>query len=687
MEARVVGSYDFLRKNDIRYVIPIYQRDYAWKIEQCDQLFSDILEIIDKGYPHFIGSIVELCHTQSSHGIRDSHIIDGQQRLTTLFLLYLALSKLDSETEPDEYEDYLYISGRENKGLKIQSDKEQNDILIKLTRDELKRDNSNFYSNYEFFKEKLAKEPNLSSFKKALDSLRIVLISLDERDNPQEVFESLNSTGVKLVASDLIQNYILMNKTQVEQNILFGEYWQYIKENTQQGEKLSDFMRHYLATVNNKLPSVNKVYEAFKHYLPRNTHIDEVKVKLAKIKLFSQFYSKMMNPNLEEDEGIRYELTGLNQFGGTTCYPFLMQIYQDYDKGKLTRTEFIEILSLIQNYAIRRTIVNLKTSSLNTFYVGLYSILERELLRNPQVDYVTILKCHLNSRNNNLSFPRDREVESQLRLKDMYNTGNIHYLLEKLENYQNSEKVCLNKDISVEHVFPQKSDKWKNELSEEDYQYMQEHLHCLANLTYTGENSKLSNKPFKDKKEIFQHSRLWLNQFIAKQEKWTPVELRKRENLLIGRFFEVFPYPSFNESQSIDENMKNDHPRGLVRENPHNLYFTDAKTPQEILDEGIKLAGGKVKTVEFFGKPLILKSTALKHMYIEVCRMIYQKNGDPYGTFVRSSHGGRLDLHDKIETEIYVYTCLSSEAVIKNLANILKVYGWQNALKIQLKFK
>jgi uncharacterized protein with ParB-like and HNH nuclease domain len=571
MKANETKVEDFLSSNKTQFVIPVYQRNYDWSTSQCKQLLDDILEVgtSNKMNAHFIGSVVYVHDdVYTSSRIKELTVIDGQQRLTTLTLIYLALYRLaiqigDKGLEAEISETYLTNKfAPEEEKLKLRPT-ENNDkaikYLLRSDKDEEFSDFSKVIDNFNYFNSRITEE-NLEFVLKGLAKLMFVEISLDrEKDDPQRIFESLNSTGLELSQADLIRNYILMGLNRRDQNKIYNNYWEIIeklaKDETLNTSKVSDFIRDYLTLVNNKIPNKSKVYLEFKAKFP-TTDLQELEANLSPIKSLVKFYNKLLNPKNETDKDIRLQLEYINRLEINVAYPFLMKVYEDYSENVIDKVTFIKVLDFIQSFAWRRFIVGLPTNALNKIFMTLYEKVDKN-------GYLTSLQKWLLKRPGSQRFPKNKEVIESLKLKDVYNikSKNRTYLLERLENFENNESVIIegNTDITIEHIFPQNPDpKWKVDLGADEYNLIKEtYLNTIGNLTLSGNNGKLGNKPFVFKRDLenagYKDSRLWLNKYLSIAEKWDKAEIERRFDLLAERFIKIWQLPAI-EIEERDEN-------------------------------------------------------------------------------------------------------------------------------------
>ncbi len=557
---------DFLQKPDTKFIIPVYQRNYDWTKEQSAKLLNDIIDVADneKISSYFIGSIVFICDgIYTTNKINELVIIDGQQRLTTITILWLVLYKKCKENKNERmadeiFEKYIinkFSEGNEEEKLKLKLTQDNDKVFKSLIREdstEMIRDFSRLIENYQYFYDKISVE-DIEKVKRGISKLIYVEISLDRKyDNPQKIFQSLNSTGLALTQSDLIRNYILMDLEPMTQQKIYNDYWKEIEDLTtikETGEsKLSDFIRDYLTIKYRDIPNKNKVFEKFNEkYSFQQDNIEKLINLLKELKNYAYIYSKLINPALEDDIEIRKNINYINRLELGVSYPFFIEVYQDYISKKISKEIYIKVLELIQSYVWRRFIVGLPSNSLNKIFFKLYEDIDRD-------KYIESLQLSLIRKRGNQKFPNDNEISEELKIKDVYNIQqkNKNYFFELLENFKNPEYVKIegNADISIEHIFPQTPEKkWKYVLGEE-YNKMMEYSNTIANLTLSGFNSSLSNKYFTEKRDMpekgYKFSRLFLNQFLSKCEKWGLKELDERYKLLVERIIQIWSYPSID---------------------------------------------------------------------------------------------------------------------------------------------
>ncbi|MDD9156295.1 DUF262 and DUF1524 domain-containing protein [Aliivibrio sp. S4TY2] len=564
MKATESKLFKFLQKS-AQFIIPIYQRQYSWTQEQCEQLWKDIVRAGTTDLEaHFIGSVVYVERGLYSHSdVPQLLVIDGQQRLTSTTLLIAALV---SELNDRNTDDTPVIDGTNAKKLKkyyLCNDAEDGDLYYKLLLtkaddkelraiidDQAKHDDdatSRVIKNYQFFKNKLNRLNNeqVSEIYLGLQKLLIVDIALDrERDNPQLIFESLNSTGLDLSQADLIRNFVLMGLEPKQQNILYERYWFPMESDFGNGEYswlFNQFMRDYLTLKTNKPPRINDVYEAFKKYVS-SSHLD-IEDVVADVRKHAQYYIAF-SLEKEKEQKLLEAFQDVNAYKVDVSYPLILELYHDYDSQILTLDEFIECVRLIENYVFRRYVCDIPTNSLNkTFASFARSIRKSSYLESFKAELI-----HLASYRR---FPSDTELNRCLQHKDMYNVRSRAYWLRRLENYDKKERISV-ENYTIEHILPQNknlSSQWQQALGEEWQSIQEEYVHTIGNLTLTGYNSELSDKFFTDKRDMdggFASSPLALNQSLRNHETWNKESIQDRSKLLADKMQTVWSYPNLS---------------------------------------------------------------------------------------------------------------------------------------------
>lgn len=568
----------FLGSNETAFAIPVYQRNYDWAKTQCAQLFKDILAVgaDDTQSGHFIGSIVYVHDdVHAVAALQEFTIIDGQQRLTTLTLIYIAIYRhflaVGEEREAQRiYKTYLINEFAEDaEKLKLKPTDNNKAALAQMMDPEEAVKVSGYsrlIDNFRFFQKRIDAS-NVATVMKGLSKLIFVNIALDrQKDNPQRIFESLNSTGLELSQADLIRNYILMGLPRKEQEQVFRRFWEPIERNALNLEvnesRVSDFIRDYLTLKQKDIPNKGAVYAKFKERFPVPSS-PELMEALVEIRELSNVYARLLNPETETDAVIARELGYIRTLEINVSYPFLMPVYRDFQAGVITRDDFAAVLRLVQSYVWRRAILGLPTNALNKIFMGLYDRVE-------PADYVASIQRSLMQRGGTQRFPRDPEVLAVLKEKDMYSVkGRTRtYLFDRLENHNNRELVDVTvPGITVEHIFPQNPDpEWRGALDEEEYAALGEHyLNTIGNLTLSGNNGRLGNKTFIDKRDMnhdggeqgYRFSRLWLNRDLQTLDGWNVAQVEARAERIARRFLEVWPAPNVEMQVGPDEEEVN----------------------------------------------------------------------------------------------------------------------------------
>lgn len=632
MKANETKVEDFLSSNKTQFVIPVYQRNYDWTIGQCKQLLDDIVEVGTnrKMNAHFIGSIVYIHDdVYTASRIKELTVIDGQQRLTTLTLIYLVLHRLAKELKKDDLvneinETYLINKfGPEEEKLKLRPTDNNDKALKYLLRCDENEEYSSFsklIDNFDYFKGRIT-EDNYQVVLFGLSKLMFVEVSLDrEKDDPQRIFESLNSTGLELSQADLIRNFILMGLTRKDQNKIYQNYWEVIeklaKDETQNVSRVSDFIRDYLTLENRNIPNKGKVYLEFKDKYPTTT-LENLEIILSDLKSLVRHYNKLLNPKNEPDKDIRTQLDYISRLEINVAFPFLMKVYDDYANSIIDKTTFVLVLELIQSFAWRRFILGLPTNALNKIFMSLYDKVESK-------NYLFSIQKSLLQRSGVQRFPRNRETINALKEKDVYNVKpkNRTYLFERLENFENRESVIIegNEDITIEHIFPQNPDpKWKIELGTEEYTFIKEnYLNTISNLTLSGNNGKLGNKSFLDKRDLekagYKDSRLWLNKYLSTSENWNKAEIEKRFVLLSERFLKIWELPKIDITEVNDISEVN---------------IFEAEDPTH----------KKLEYAIFLDKKIEVREVA--KLYVEVFKLLFELQPE---TFINSEIGSKIGL-------------------------------------------
>ncbi|MCR5112333.1 MAG: DUF262 and DUF1524 domain-containing protein [Acholeplasmatales bacterium] len=547
-----------------QYIIPVYQRLYSWGPEQCKTLWNDIVNMQKKqNGSHFLGSIVCILEQTDPAGLQKYMVIDGQQRLTTLTLILIALRdslKDDSDINRDELSFSFLInqfkSGSEK--YKILLTEEDREILIALIDKKPidKNVNSKLLNAYNYFMSEIESgKISHQQIREATGKLQIVTITLDRQfDDPQAIFESLNSTGKELSESDLIRNYILMGIENNEQVTLYQTVWRPMEVLFGHDYKehiMDDFFRDYLTMKLARIPKQGDVYDEFKRWhinsdFESNQAVSKDLYNYAD--LFTQIkFAKFIRLSAPENEEINNLYRQIDNLNVGVSMPFLLFLSNDFKNGVIQTSEYCEILRLIISYAIRRGVCEIPTNSLNKTF----ATLKNEIVRT---DYLNSIKAYFIKRDDYKRFPNDAEFGEAFVTKEIYKARNRNYILDMLENYDNKSPVTISK-LTIEHVMPQNktlSDEWKNELGPEWERIHKTYLHTIGNLTLTGYNSEMSDKPFMEKMTMkggFKQTAVRLNTYIIEQTGWNENNIQERAELLKSKALEIWPFPSLSSDE------------------------------------------------------------------------------------------------------------------------------------------
>lgn len=557
---------DFIEPNKRQYAIPVYQRNYEWADEQCRKLFTDIIDAHNKDKSHFCGSIV-YARLKDEHNIDYFVIIDGQQRITTIYLLIKALMDMtESESEKtqfasalyneDKFEKYNWDEASKLKLKPIKTDDIQLKLLMENKVDELDK-SSDIYKNYKLFteliNEALEKDPklNIPGIYDGLEHLSCARIGLEDEDEPQEIFERINSTGLPLNLSDKIRNFVLM--TDVKQDELYEEYWLRIENNIKRS-KMSDFFLDYLNMQVDGFVKEITAYEVFKVFYKEKGYTNES--MLEELRHYSELYKAFQGGENRYSARINELLNALRDLKQTTIYGFLFRLFDDYEAGVFNEGELERILAFFVNYGVRRLVCEVGSNSLRGLYKTLYKrIFSNENNKNTYYDSIVCFFTQLSSGD---KFPTDLEFKVALKEKDIYHKLDLRkYLLASIENNNSKEKLEITSEITIEHIMPQKlSSSWQKMIGDNWQEVQSELLHTLGNLTLTGYNSELSNSPFNEKKKLLEEKVAKvkvLNMDVINQDVWNAEKIRARADRLAGITIDIFPYPQAETEVSFKD--------------------------------------------------------------------------------------------------------------------------------------
>lgn len=570
----------FFDGSDKRFIIPLYQRNYDWKEENCEQLFQDLMKLHNSDRKsRFFGSIVSSVQS----GTEDRFIIDGQQRITTVSLLLIAMvnAKKDGLIEATDaklvekiFKRYLVDEYQEDerkvKLKPIKKDMQAFDALLYKPKDQYIKE-SNVTRNYDFFYDKITRAGlTLDELFETIKKLEVINIRLDEDDDPQLIFESLNSTGLDLSEADKIRNYLLMSLAPVEQDNLYTRFWNPIEEFTKY--EPSSFVRDYLTMKQGKIGRIDKIYFIFKEYA-EVANIDRATL-LEDMYHYAKIYNHVDTAKVGTDK-LNRKLNQLRTLDSTIAYPFFMAFFDYASKVELAETEIYQVLDVIETYWARRIICNLPSNALNKVFATLHRDVLNYVDKSSGYStnsYIDVLTYVLLKKGGSSVFPSDDEVKGDFKTRQVYKmpVNSRMFILERMENQDNNErhdvvKELTEKNITIEHIMPQTlSSKWKATLGDDWERIHEQYLHTMANLTLTGYNSQYSNLTFIEKRNMqkgFKDSAFRLNNFVKSCEQWTETELKARQKELQNVFMRLWPMPTTSfeplrreaESASLDD--------------------------------------------------------------------------------------------------------------------------------------
>jgi len=563
MKATEAKFLDFIKKSP-QFVIPIYQRTYSWTERECRQLWDDILRTgsNDAISAHFVGSIVYiekgLYHVTSQSPLL---VIDGQQRLTTLALLIAALANALENLPEERREPVEGFSPRKLRNYYLINPEEEGDRHYKLILSQTDRDSliavvagneqpkgysRRITENHGLFESWVSGcKGNLTSLCKGIAKLMVVDIALSrDQDNPQLIFESMNSTGRELTQADLIRNFILMGLEPELQTRLYENYWRPMELDFGQeayGTHFDGFMRHYLTVKTGDIPRLSEVYEAFKDHA-RSPEVAGAGVEalVADIRTFARYFCAMAL-GAEVDQSLKPAFHDLRELKVDVAYPLLLEMYHDYAGGMLSKHDFQAAVRLIEAYVFRRAICAIPPNSLNKTFATFTKALKKDR-------YLESIEAHLLLLPSYRRFPNDEEFKREMQVRDLYNFRSRSYWLRRMENHGRKERVPVD-DYTIEHILPQNenlSKAWKEALGEEWERVHQTWLHTLGNLTLTGYNSEYSDRTFVEKRNMpggFKESPLRLNHGLSHLEQWNEETIKARAQRLSDAAVKVWSAP------------------------------------------------------------------------------------------------------------------------------------------------
>ena len=665
---------DLIEGKLTRFVIPVYQRNYDWKPEQCGRLFDDLVEVAKSGRSeHFFGSIV----SQTPRGERV--VIDGQQRITTVFLLLAAIREQvkagvvvsEEDDLADDIDEYYLIDRKHKQDQKlrlklVKSDSEAFRAILD-EKPENYIQGSNVTQNFLYFLERIAKmDIDVDELYESIKSLCIIDITLDPPDDAQLIFESLNSTGLDLSEADKIRNFVLMNLDQERQEEYYEDYWNAVEKNTDY--KVSDYIRFFLAAREAKTPAIKKVYPAFRAYAykffpdPDGGALGvDTEALLKELLAYSKHYRACIHPNTGVKD-IDAALRAIHLFDASVTQPYLLNLLAYRAQGNIGDDAVATVLWTLDTYLFRRWVCGVPANALNKVFETLHGDALRGV--DEGAEYEEVVKYILTHKGGQSRLPDDGEFLYALDTRDFYRIQNRKfYLYDRLENGASEERVAVvsgleEGNFSVEHVMPQTLNaEWKKSLGDDWERVHEEWCHKMANLTLTAYNSDYSNRPFQQKRDMkdgFKDSGFRMNQWIGQQETWGEAQMKKREEMLEEQFLATWPFPETSYE-----------PKKILPEVAE-------------LDSGIEFTGRRIAAFSFMGVRYVatqwndMEAMVLKLLHeLEPAKIHSLVDGTSYpASAFRSTEAQG---HSKIANGVYARTASSTAAKIDLLKSVFEI--------------
>lgn len=553
-----------------QFVIPVFQRNYDWRIKDCDRLFKDIVELAqDKEHPdrkHFIGAFVCKFNKFVDTAFNQFVLIDGQQRLTSITLILKALydylgefGEKYEETRSEIKETYLInkFAKDSNLRLKLKPNQVDNENFNRLMEDKKTDVESNIGRNYLEFRKMISKMPvSIEDFYNAIQRLEGVVVYLDDSDNPQVIFESLNSTGLELTDVDLMRNYLLMNCNADLQTRLYKEYWLQIENIL--GNNFLPFIKDFLSLKNGVVTSSakNYVYQAFQKYYNFG-HYDKEQF-LQSLLEYAKIYNRLYDLPTDNKE-LSVALRDYCELDIKTSYPFVFGLLIDNTPNaqgvkKIDDNTLAKILRLLESYLIRRNVCNLAGGGLSQIMASLYNDLQKKHGDKLYTDIFNKISSVLASISTKAYFPKDDEFIREFKTRDMYHNRNVAYILRKLETQKQGKEIIDFDKLTIEHIMPQTlSNEWVKYLDNPNWEiFHNEYVHKVGNLSLTAYNTEMSNKLYEEKKAHIDFSRLTLNKYFENIDSWKDEDvINDRAEHLAKMALAIWPYPQVTDIDDI----------------------------------------------------------------------------------------------------------------------------------------
>ena len=657
---------EFLEGSRKVFKIPVYQRNYAWEPKQCSKLIEDVILSNQKdSESYFVGCIVSFKTGKKYNDDGTTYdeilIIDGQQRLITISIILIAIMNLikDEFLKEEIKRNYLINERAKEKSeyrMKLKTVKNDHQFFKKLLDGAEKTKESKIINNYISIEKTLQRysQKKLREFYESLRKLSVVSITVYKTEHPQLIFESLNSTGMSLEQSDLIRNYILMERS--DQEKLHDNHWAPIERNV--GSEIDNFMRHYLTLKIASIPPKKGIYEKFKIFFEKNWGREKTEELLKELKKYSGYYGNLLRGDFKEKK-IASSFKNFVKLDAKVTYPFILGVLDDYyGRKEITEATVVKIFKHLETFLFRRIVCKFATNALDDIFETLYKKLI-SFYKDGENDYFEVFKYLLNDELKDSSrFPKDNEFKEWLLRKDFYRLAkHKKYFFEKIENYGAKETI-LGKP-SVERIMPKSLKHWREYLGHDVDRIHEQYLNTIGNMTLVHEdhNSEMLHFPFKKKKEILKKSGYRLNKYIIEKEKWGEAEMKERGKMLRNKALKIWPYEKSNFIPTEEEK--------------NSLNFSDIEDHEE-------LTGKKIEAYEFLiGKKWV---NNWNKFYYELVLEIYQYDeyflrelaeNDQEIKFISSNENAFKRSNKKIAKEIYLDTHASAAQIMKNVDTLI----------------
>jgi uncharacterized protein with ParB-like and HNH nuclease domain len=666
---------DFIGTNKVLFRIPVYQRNYDWSESNCNRLLDDIYGIMQSGDKHFLGTIVFVAAKSGGFALQEYIIIDGQQRLTTLMLILKALSVVAESVGDDCYheieEQYLHNKYCDEEfKVKLKPIKSGNNQFLLLLEDKIDEmdEDTHIYHNFMLCKERFErwaeKSINPSHVLDALTKLEIVEIVLTKgEDDPQVIFESINSTGLELSNADLIRNYLLMNAD--DQEKLYENYWLYIEKtlrNKMDYSNLDAFFMQYIVYKTSKPVNSRQLYNSFVKLFKDSGYSQENILK--ELRYYAEIFGAFVYGSDRYSDRINKLLYRLRVLNQTTCYPFLLHVFDDYHQGVITEETVEKILQFILAYLLRRMVCGVPSNTLRGLFTYLYNRIFK-VASNKQKYYETLNKFLFTVSSKDV-IPSAAEFERALQKANIYgNNALCRFLLLDIENGDGKE-ILQAENLTIEHIMPQTlSADWSHIRPEEHEEY----LHTLGNLSVTGYNSELSNKSFAEKRDIIRENSkaVILNSDVLDKESWNVADIQARAKRLAG-----IVLARYKIERILDDSIEFEYIETLT------------------LDNYDEVTGKKLVSFELFGETYRQNKYAL--MLLDVIKLLDKKSPGKLQTLAENNYsfnstkrkhvhlnldGSGMRWPWKVTDGIYLEANLSAWSCIRFIENLLAEFGFE----------